>query len=165
LRGLGIGVTPGGVTKFGQHPGAEDRAHPGLRQDDLSVRVPAKMLLHLPLQDVDLFVEHAKHRDDRSSGSRVRVGDDLVSAKLFAARTDWMRVALVSMSRRRACLSAARIWLRFSLAAETGSGALPSSSSVSGASRSSNASSAAGKYSRSAYRSRRVCRLRSQISV
>src|SRR5665213_1542884 len=51
------------------------------------------------------------------------------------------------------------------LDADAGSGALPSSSSVSLASRSSNASSAAGKYSRSVCRSRWVWRVRSQISV
>ena len=40
------------VTELGEHPGAEDRTQSGLGQDDLSVRVPAKMGLHLPLQDL-----------------------------------------------------------------------------------------------------------------
>jgi len=76
-----------------------------------------------------------------------------------------MTVALPGMSRRRARLSAAEICARVSFAARAGSGALASSSSASGASRSSKAPSAAGKYSRSWWRSRWTCRVRSQISV
>ena len=53
-------------------------------------------------------------------------------------------------------------WL--SRAAWSGSGARPSSSSASGASRSGNACKATGKYSRSVERSRSTCRVRSQIS-
>ena len=74
-------------------------------------------------------------------------------------------MALSVMFRRRARLSAALTCARVSFAARAGSGALPSSSSVSGASRSSKASSAAGKYSRSWCRSRCTARVRSQISV
>jgi hypothetical protein len=47
-------------------------------------------------------------------------------------------------------VSAALIWAMVNFAAEAGSGALASNSRTSGASRSSNASTAAGKYSRSA---------------
>src|SRR5213080_798192 len=39
------------VAELAEHPGTEDRAHPRLGQVDLSVRVPAKMLPHLTLQD------------------------------------------------------------------------------------------------------------------
>ena len=67
---------------------------------------------------------------------------------------------------RPARLRTALTWARVSFAARAGSGALPSSSRASAASRSSpKASSAAGKYSRSWFRSRWVCRVRSQISV
>jgi hypothetical protein len=38
------------VTEFAEHPGAEDGAHAGLGQVDLSVRVLDKMLPHLPLR-------------------------------------------------------------------------------------------------------------------
>ena len=69
------------------------------------------------------------------------------------------------MSWRRARLSAADTCARVSLAARAGSGALPISSRASGASRSPDASSAAGKYSRSWWRSRCTARVRSQISV
>ena len=64
-------------------------------------------------------------------------------------------MALPGMSRRRAGLRAADICARVSSAAFAGSGALPSSSSASGASRPAKASTAAGKYSRSWCRSRR----------
>ena len=40
------------VAELCQHPGAEDRSQAGLGQDDLSVRVPPKMGLDLPLQDL-----------------------------------------------------------------------------------------------------------------
>ena len=66
-----------------------------------------------------------------------------------------MTAALPGMSRRRARLRAALTCARVSFAARAGSGALPSSSSASEASRSAKASSAAGKYSRSWWRSRR----------
>jgi len=37
------------VAELAEHPGAGDRAQAGLGPVDLSVRVPAKMCLHLPL--------------------------------------------------------------------------------------------------------------------
>ena len=86
-----------------------------------SVRVPAKMRLDLPLQGLDLLVEGDQDRNGRASGGRVRSGDHRVSAQLLAAQRGLEWVIMVSMSRRRACLSAARIWLRFSFAAEAGS--------------------------------------------
>jgi len=91
---------------------------PRLVQDDLIVRVPAKMLLHLPFERRDLFVEGGQYGRDRAGGGRVRDGDDTGSRptgwSCWLRSTAWMRVVLVSRSRRRACLSAARIWLRFS---------------------------------------------------
>ena len=62
-----------------------------------------------------------------------------------ARSTAWIRSAFPGMPRRRARLRAALICAMVSFAADAGSGALPSTSRVSGASRSSNASTAAGK--------------------
>ena len=56
-------------------------------------------------------------------------------------------------------------WLRVSFAARAGDGARASSSSVSFAAKSSKASNAAGKYSRSVDLSRSTWRVRSQIAV
>ena len=117
-----------------------------------------KCASHLPSQRVDLLVEGGKHGGDRAGGggvgAAVITGARPSCSLRSAAR---MRVVFMSMSRRRARLSAARICARVSFAAEAGSGALASSSSASGASRSSKASSAAGKYSRSRCRSRWTC--------
>ena len=51
------------VAELGEHPGAEDVSQAGLGQVDLSVRVPAKIRLHLALQGLDLLVQHGDHRD------------------------------------------------------------------------------------------------------
>ncbi len=48
LPGFRVGVTAGGVPELGEHPGAEDSPDTGLAEIDLSVWVPAKMLLDLP---------------------------------------------------------------------------------------------------------------------
>jgi hypothetical protein len=56
------------VAEFAEHPGAEDESQSGLGQVDLSVRVAAKIRLHLALQGLDLFVE---------GGDRSRVCDAL----------------------------------------------------------------------------------------
>ena len=165
LAGLGVGVTSWGVTEFGEHPGAKDRSHAGLGQDDLSVRVPAKMLLHLPLQGRDLFVEGAQYRHDRASGGRVRAGDDRVAAELLAAQRGLdagglgVDVAAAGMFERGPDLAAVQLRRRGRVRR------LAQQLSASGASRSSKASSAAGKYSRSPCRSRSSWRVRSQISV
>jgi hypothetical protein len=47
--GLAVAVTVRVVAELAEYPGAEDLAQSGLGQVDLSVRVPPKMLLHLPL--------------------------------------------------------------------------------------------------------------------
>ena len=70
------------------------------------------MRLDLPLQRLDLLVEGDQHRDRGAGGGRVGGGDHLGSAQLLAAQRGLDRAVLVSMSRRRAFLSAALIWLR-----------------------------------------------------
>ncbi len=87
LAGLGIGVTPWGITEFAEHLGAGQRSHAGLGHDDLSVRVPARMGLRLPLQDLDLLVGRTKDCHDGAGGSRVRAGDRLAAAELPAAQS------------------------------------------------------------------------------
>ena len=49
--------------ELAEDPGAEDQSQAGLGQVDLSVRVAAKIRLHLPLQGRDLLVEDGDHRD------------------------------------------------------------------------------------------------------
>ena len=62
LPGSRVGVTSWRVAEFGEHPGAEDGPMPGWERYDLSVRVPAKMRLDLPLQGLDLLVEDDQDR-------------------------------------------------------------------------------------------------------
>jgi hypothetical protein len=45
------------AAELGQHPGAEDRAEPGLAGVDVSVLVSSKMLFHYLTECVDLVVE------------------------------------------------------------------------------------------------------------
>ena len=79
LARLGVGVTAWGVAEFGQHPGTKYRTHPGLGQDDLSVRVPAKMLLDLPLHNLDLLVEQRRITADEVPEVDLRLRARLVS--------------------------------------------------------------------------------------
>jgi len=44
------------VSELGKRPGAEHGPKAGLALVDLSVRVPAKTLLHLPLRCLDLGI-------------------------------------------------------------------------------------------------------------
>jgi hypothetical protein len=67
----GIGVTMRVVAELGQHPGTEHRAEAWLAQVDLSVRVPAKTLLHLPLQCLDLSIQLSDDRYQGLSGGGV----------------------------------------------------------------------------------------------
>jgi hypothetical protein len=57
------------VAEFAEDPGAEDGSHAVLGQVDLSVRVAAKIRLHLPLQGLDLLVQGSAHRDQGPDGS------------------------------------------------------------------------------------------------
>src|SRR6185369_3706566 len=57
LAGLRADVAARVVAELAEHPGAEDRADAGLRLVDLSVRVPAKMLLHLLFQEPGLLIQ------------------------------------------------------------------------------------------------------------
>src|SRR5215469_7659906 len=68
LAVLGGGVAVRVVAELAEHPGTGDRAQAGLGPVDLSVRVPAKMRLHLPLQSLDLLVESDDHCDQRPGG-------------------------------------------------------------------------------------------------
>jgi hypothetical protein len=48
--------------------------------------VPAKIRLHLPLQDLDLLVEDGEHRDQGTGSGGVSGGDSLRLAQLLAAQ-------------------------------------------------------------------------------
>ncbi len=108
------------------------------------------MSLYLPLQDLHLRVECDQDCDRRPGRRGVGLLDHRMSTQLLTAQDRLDLGGFTPTSRRRALRSTALIWLSDNRAADAGSGALPSSSRVSGASRSSKASSAAGKYSRSA---------------
>jgi hypothetical protein len=84
--GLAVGVAVRVVAELCEHPGAEDGAHAGLGPVDLSVRVLAKMLLHLPLQGFDLLVQDRDHRDQGADGGGVGGGDGRGLAQLRAAQ-------------------------------------------------------------------------------
>src|SRR5712692_1868796 len=163
LAGLAAGIPVRVVAEFAEHPGAEDGSQAGLGQVDLSVRVPAKIRLHLPLQGLDLLIQGGDHRDQGPDGDRVGGGDSLGLAQLRTAQRGHDRgrlagdVAAAGALERRADLGAGQ--------PPCPGRVLPSSSSASGASRSAKAASAAGKYSRSWCRSRCTYRVRSQISV
>jgi hypothetical protein len=89
---LAAGIPVRVVAEFAEHPGAEDGTEAGLGPVDLSVRVRAKMGLHLPLQDRDLLVQGRDHRDQRSRGGGVGGGRRL--AQLLAAQRREDRVGL-----------------------------------------------------------------------
>ena len=74
------------VAELAEHPGAEDRSQPGLGAEDLSVRVPAKIRLHLLLQDADLLVQGDDHRDQGPDGGGVGGGQGRRLAQLLAAQ-------------------------------------------------------------------------------
>src|SRR5215472_12800048 len=54
--GLAVGVAARVIAEFCEHPGAEDGSQAGLGQVDLSVRVPPKMVPHLPFKSGDLLI-------------------------------------------------------------------------------------------------------------
>ena len=111
LAGLGRGVAVVVVAELGEHPGAEDRPQAGLGQDDLSVRVLAKMGLDLPLQGLDLLVEGGQDRDQGAHRGGVGGGDHRRAGPgARRAARPGSPAALAAMSRRRARLSAALIW-------------------------------------------------------
>jgi hypothetical protein len=65
------------VAEFAGHPGAGDGTHAGLGQVNLSIKVLARMRLHLPLQGLDLLVEGGDQRGQgagagRAGGGKVR---------------------------------------------------------------------------------------------
>ena len=64
------------VAELCEHPGTEDLSQARLGQHDLSVRVPAKMRLHLPLQSHDLFVEHDQDRGQSTGRDGVSLVHD-----------------------------------------------------------------------------------------
>ena len=153
------------IAELCEHPGAENGSQSGLGQDDLSVRVPAKMVPTCSSRILTCsFSAVTTAMSDRAAAAQaaVRAGGWARCSPRSAART---AVARSGMFRRRARLRAALTWARVSFRARSGSGAFPSSSRVSGASRSSKASSAAGKYSLSRCRSRCTSLVRSQIIV
>ena len=86
LAGLAAGVPVRVVAELAEHPGAEDGSQAGLGQVDLSVRVLAKIRLHLPLQDLDLLVQGGDHRDQGPDGGSVGGGDGRRLAQLSAAQ-------------------------------------------------------------------------------
>ena len=64
---------------------ARDLPQARLAEVDLSGRVPPKMGLHLPLQDADLGVQHADHRDHRPHGRGVGAGEHRGLVQRFGA--------------------------------------------------------------------------------
>jgi hypothetical protein len=79
---LAVGVPHGVVAELTEHPGTEDGAHAGLRPVELSVRVLAKIFLHLPLQGLDLLVQDGDHRDQGPDGDGVGGSDGCGAAQL-----------------------------------------------------------------------------------
>ena len=128
-----------------EHPGAEDSSQAGLGGDDLSVRVLPEIGVHLPLQGFDLLVQRDQDRDQGTHRGGVGGRHNIRLAQVGGVQRSRIRSVFAAMPRRRARLSAALICAVVSFAADAGSGARASSSRVSAASRSSNASSAAGK--------------------
>ena len=59
--GFGVDVAVGVVAELGEHPGTEDDTEAGLAAVDLSVRVLAKTLLHLPGQYLGLGCHRGQH--------------------------------------------------------------------------------------------------------
>lgn len=77
LAGLRAGVADEIVAELCEHPGAEDLSNSGLAEEDLSIRMPAKMGLALPLQWVDR-VHPVAGRDQRlDPRSAVGIDPDL----------------------------------------------------------------------------------------
>ena len=119
----------------------------------------------LPLQGADLLVERDQDRDQRPHRHGVRRGDHCRLFQVLCAqhrldRGGFLRdLAAPRTFERRADLREAQPGRAARIRA------LASNSSVSAASRSSNACTAAGKYSRNACRNRCVARVRSQIRV
>lgn len=58
---------------------ADDGAHAGPGPVDLGVRVLAKMVLHLPLQGLDLLIQRGDHRDQRADPLRERMRQDTIT--------------------------------------------------------------------------------------
>src|SRR5829696_5001662 len=63
LAALGVGVANWVVAELGEHPGAENDPQAGLAEVDLSVRVLAKTLLHLPGQHLGLLCHRRQNHD------------------------------------------------------------------------------------------------------
>ena len=123
------------------------------------------MGLHLRFHRRDLCVEGADEGDPSDDGGRIGRGDRGRLAQLPTAQRHLNRLRLVAGVVSVGPLQRRGDLPDVSRAAASGSGALASNSSVSAAVRSSKACKAAGKYSRSALRSRCACRVRSQINV
>jgi hypothetical protein len=86
LAGAGVSVTAGVVAELGEHLGTEDLPQAGLGQDDLSVRVPAKMGLHLGFHHGGLLLQDADHRNRSADGGGISCGDNLGLGQLLAAQ-------------------------------------------------------------------------------
>src|SRR5882672_7642427 len=63
LPGFRVGVPVRVIAELAEHPGAENNAQAGLGLVDLSVRVPAKMRLYLPFQDLHLRIQGGDDSD------------------------------------------------------------------------------------------------------
>jgi hypothetical protein len=90
-----VAVAAGVRRRTRRGPGRRDLAHPGLGQAGFSVRVTAKMLANLPLQDFDLLVQDGDHGDQRPKGGRAGCGQRLGLAELLAAQRRQDRGRLV----------------------------------------------------------------------
>ncbi len=84
--GPAVGAAARVIAGLCGHPGAGDRSQARPGHDDLSVRVPAKMVPHLLFQDLDLLVQGAGHRDERPDADRAGRRQGLGLTQLLAAR-------------------------------------------------------------------------------
>jgi hypothetical protein len=60
-----------GRRRFGEHPGTENGPQAGLAEADLSVRVLANTLLHLPSQHLGLLSQRRQDNDQRCCAGRI----------------------------------------------------------------------------------------------
>jgi len=84
--GSPAGVAAGVAAELCEHPGPGNRSRSRLGQDDLSVRVPPKMVPHLLFEDLDLLVQSGDDRDERPDGSPVSGCQGRRPGQLLAAQ-------------------------------------------------------------------------------
>lgn len=100
LAAVRAGVAPGVIAELAEYPSAENGAQPGLRQVDLSFRVPVKMRLHLPLQRFDLGLQGGQDRRLGAHAARVGAAEHRRLAQPRAANAAWITLAFSATWRR-----------------------------------------------------------------